>query len=230
MKKVLLILMLIGLCITPAYADWEGDITIGASLINGSSDSISSSIGIKAIQNIGSERYSSSFLYNYAENNGTLTERNMYGALKYDQFVTDQVYGYLSIEMLADSFKNISLRTTVGPGIGYQVINDEDTLLSIETGISYFNEDLELGKDKSWYTARIGSNFSTELFGIMLTDAIMGNLSLEDIEVYQVRNEATIALPLSTSWALKLSNIWEYDSQAAIKAGSAWTAGLRYSF
>lgn len=98
------------------------------------------------------------FLYNIAEENGVMTSRSAYAALKYDYFIRKKVYSYLAPELLNDKFKDLNLRVAVGPGLGYQIWDDKIKSLGLEAGLSYFSEDLRSGPDKQWLTARFVGN------------------------------------------------------------------------
>ena len=159
---------------------------------------------------------------------------NTFGQLKYDYFLTTTWYLLLDISMLVDEFRDINLRTVVGPGIGYQVWEQEDKALGLEAGLSYFSEDRDVAADDNWLTARLAANFMYRVYrSSIFTDLLTIYPSLDKTGEYTLRNEAALATGIGADWAFKLSNIWERDSDPAPdikKDDLTWILGLQYSF
>ncbi|MBC8413828.1 DUF481 domain-containing protein [bacterium] len=213
---------------------WTGDITVGAGLQSGNSDRTNMSVGASATRKSSDDRLSLGLAHNYAEEEKKVSSRNSYGFMKYDYFITEKYYIYLGTELLKDSFKNLNLRTVIGPGLGYQVWDYADKSLLFEAGLSYFSEDIKVGKDDSWLTARLAGNVRYNLMdAAVLTDHLIVYPSLEDFGQYTLRNEAAITSPLASGWSLKLANILERDSNPPLtikKSDWYWILGLQYGF
>ncbi|GMR03433.1 MAG: DUF481 domain-containing protein [Thermodesulfovibrionia bacterium] len=213
---------------------WTGSITAGAGFQSGNTDRANATIGAEALRKTGQDRYSLRFLFNYAEENDEVTVRNTYGALKYDYFFIPKLYGYLSIELLNDEFKDLNLRTAVGPGAGYQVWDDPVKFLLFEGGVAFFSEDLKKGEDDQWFTGRLASNIRYNIKNsIIFSDQFIIYPSLADFGEYKLRNEAAAVSPLAYGWSLKLANILERDSNppSGIKKNDLrWILGLQYDF
>ncbi len=213
---------------------WTGNVTISAGLQSGNTDRASASIGAEATRRSVNDRFTLRFLHNYAEEDKEATTRNTYGAMKYDYFFTKQYYTYLAVDLLNDSFKNLNLRTVIGPGVGYQVWEDDVKFLLLEAGVSYFSEDIEEGEDQDWITGRFAADVRYNLgSSVVLSDNLVVYPSFEQTGEYTLRNEASIASPLVAGWSLKLSNILEHDSEPPenIKKDDwYWLLGLLYGF
>lgn len=213
---------------------WSGNISLGAGHQSGNTDRINASIGAEATRKTERDRYSLRFLFNYAKEDGELAARNTYGAGKYDYFFLEKLYGYLGVELLSDEFKDLNLRTVVGPGLGYQFWDDAIKFLLLEGGISYFNEDRDEAEDDDWVTGRLASNVRYYLReAVVLSDQLIIYPSLADFGEYQLRNEAAITSPLAAGWSLKLTNILERDSDppAGIRSNDwNWILGVQYDF
>lgn len=218
----------------PKKPRWKGDVTLGANLKSGNTDKFGFSLGINATRKEAQHRFSLGFLYNYAEEEGELSTRNAYGKIKYDYFVTPKFYAYLSTELLYDTFKDLDLRTVVGPGVGYQVWDDEVKSLAFEGGIAYFNEALRTGPDKSWVTGRLSGNFRYKLANtVTFQEQLTFYPSLQRFGEFTLRNEAAVSSPLAFGWALRLSNIIEHDSDPEPGVRSTdcdLVLGLQYGF
>jgi len=213
---------------------WNGSLCLGGTHQAGNTERLSVSFGAEATRRSLKGRFSLSFLYNYAEEDNELTTRNTYGTLKDDYFFTDKFYGLLSIEALQDKFKDLNLRTVVGPGLGYQVWEDDAKSLLFEAGVAYYSEDRIDAEDDEWLTARLATNISYKLAPwITVSDSFIWYPQLETFGEYTLRNEAAMVTSLYGSWSLRLANLWERDSNPGedvkyddIKS----TLSLQYSF
>ncbi len=213
----------------------KGNVTIGANMQSGNTDHRSASVALEAVRRDEQHRFSMNFLHNYAEEDQEVNTRYTFGAFKYDYFFTTKTFGYLSVEMLKDEFKNLNLRTIIGPGAGYQFWDEDKTALGFEGGIAFFNEDRDDGEDDSWITGRLAGNFRYRLLDkIEFSEKLVFYPSLEDFGSYTLRNEASLATPIAFGWALNLSNIFDYDSdpdsEDVKKSDLQWILGLRYEF
>ncbi len=213
--------------------EWKGNMLLSGSLKSGNTDNSAASIGAQAVRETDRDRIILRGLYNYGEDDKVRNTENIYGVFKYDYLLSRVLYTYLSLEALKDPFKDLSLRTVIGPGMGYQYWDESDKKLSFEAGLSFFNEDREIAEDDSWLAARLGVNFLYVLFDkVVFTDQLLIYPSLAEA-TFQLRNEAAISTALGASWSLKFANIFEYDSDPAPsvkKDDTTWLLGLGYSF
>lgn len=213
---------------------WKGNITVGGNWQDGNTETKNISAGALAVRRSDNDRFLMNFLYNQSEDNGQRSAENAYGQLKYDYFLTPKWYLYINVDALADEFSDINLRTSIGPGVGYQVWEGEDKSLGLEAGVSYTNEDKVEGEDTDWLAARVGVNFLYRLFDrVLFTDQFVIYPNLDDTGEYTLRNEAAFVTDIGASWALRLSNIWERDSDPGPDLEQddfTWILGLQYSF
>jgi putative salt-induced outer membrane protein YdiY len=212
---------------------WSGSLSLAGSLQSGNTDNLAVSIGSKAERKTTKDKISGRILFNYGEEADVRTTENYYGALKYDYFLTGALFVYGSVEALKDAFKDLKMRTAIGPGVGYQIWEDSRKSLAVEGGVSYFNEDRETGLDDSWLTARLGGDFRYNFTAsLVFSDQLLVYPSLDDGE-YTVRNEAGFNTKLLGNWSVNLSNVFEYDSAPPSdvkRADLTWLLGLQYAF
>lgn len=220
--------------INPSPKKWKGNIHIGVNSQSGNSDTLAASVGAEAVRKTEQDRFSLRFLYNYAKDSGEVKTRNTYGALKYDYFLTKRLYSYLALELLNDKFQDLHLRTTVGPGVGYQIWDDPVKSLHVEAGTSYVWTDYYEAQDIDYPAARLGGDFRFQPFKFLaFSDRILVYPSLKYGGEYTLRNEAALTSPLGSGWALRLANIWERNSdppQGKDKDDFTTSLGLQYSF
>ena len=213
----------------------DGSITLGGNRQSGNTDRTALSAAFDAVIKSSKHRFTLGLVTNYAEEDDQVTERNTFGRLKYDFFFTKQVYGYLNNEFLYDHFKDLNLRTVIGPGVGYQVWDDDIKSLAFEAGLAYYNEDRIEGEDQSWISARLAAQFAYTLAaGIKFSENLTLYPSLENGGDFTLRNEAAVTSPIAFGWALQLRSIIEHDSDPDLetieKTDYSWILGLNYEF
>jgi len=218
----------------PPVERWHGNISIAGSVQSGNTDRSGVSVSADATRRGERDRFNMRFLYNIFQENDVLNTRNTFGSLEYHYFFTKKFYGYLAVELLNDTFKDLNLRTVVGPGVGYQIWDDPIKALSIEGGISYFSEDLRSQPDRRWFTLRIASDFRYKLAKwIQFADRLVLYPSLQSMSDFTLRNEAALTTALGAGWSMKLADVTDYVNNPPIGTrgtDNLLTFGLQYSF
>lgn len=105
--------------------------------------------------------------YVYGDNNNNLIARNARGTIKLDFFITKRLFWFTSAYFESDKFQDLKLRTALASGPGYQIVDRGDysgmfknMTWYIEAGLSYFNEDFNVGADQSSFRARVSMKFN----------------------------------------------------------------------
>ncbi len=220
--------------INPPPVKWHGSINLGGSLQTGNTTRNSATVAASAMRRTEDDRFSLDFLFNYATDEGTTSARNTYGDLKYDYFFTKKFYSYLEVNLLNDEFQDLQLRTTAGPGVGYQFWDDPIKALSVEGGFAYVWEEHYSNPNKDYATARLASKFRYQIFKYLgVTEYIQIFPNLSHGGEYTLRNEAALISPLGAGWALRLANIWLRNSDPDpkfVKDDFTTILSLQYSF
>jgi putative salt-induced outer membrane protein YdiY len=220
--------------INPPPPKWTGSVTVGANSQTGNTHINGASIALRASRKTETDRFSLGYQFNYAHENDRVTVRNHYGFLKYDYLFTKRFYGYLSTEMLSDTFRDLRLRVAVGPGAGYQIWDDANKSFSVDAGLSYIDETRKEGEDNDFLTVRLGSDLRYKIASFLVfSDELILYPRLDYIGRYILHNEAKLAAPVGSGWALRLANILDRDSNPPSetkKDDIQWILGLQYSF
>ncbi len=220
--------------INPPPNKWHGSLSVGGTLDSGNTERVAASFGAKAKRRFKNDRIVFNFLTRYAEEDDKISARNTYGDMKFSHFFSDQWYVYLGMELLSDTFKDLHLRTTIGPGLGYQIWEDDIKELSFEAGASYFSEDRINSPDLQFATARFAANYSHKITShLTFTDQMVIFPSLENFGDHTLRNEAAINTHLKNGWTVIFANIWERDSAPSPgikKDDLQWLVSLGYVF
>lgn len=99
-------------------------------------------------------RYTGSGQVNRAVDSGRETARNATGAFRYDRFVSRQLYFNGSGIFTNDRFRDLDLRTALGLGVGYQVVDNVRAKLGVEGGYGYVKRQFSTQPDDSYHAAR----------------------------------------------------------------------------
>ena len=213
---------------------WRGNISLGGTQQTGNTERKAASVGAEALYKVESERFTARFLWNYAREKDNVTAQNTYGLLKYDHFFSKRFYGYLAGEGFNDKFKNWRFRYVVGPGVGYQIWDDDVKFFLVEGGVAYGYEDRYTGQNKDYLTARLATDIRYKIGKYLsVGDNLTIYPSLSYGGQYTLRNEAYILSPLGAGWSLKLSNIWDRNSDPSpgvLKDDLLWILALQYAF
>ena len=213
---------------------WTGNFAAGGTVQTGNVERTSVSVGFDARRDWEHDRFQFRFLHNYAEDSGSITSRNTFGAMKFDHFFTDDFFNAFSLEVLKDEFKDLNLRAIIGLGLGYRIWNDEVKTLELEVGPTFFSEDLDVGQDDQFISGRIGVTYSyTILENLLFKDYLLYYPSFEDPKEYRLRNEASLVSKMGRGWSLKLSHIFDQNSESAPGVedkDQQYIFALQYSF
>jgi putative salt-induced outer membrane protein YdiY len=91
---------------------------------------------------------------NRSQNQGVETTRSITSTLRHREFLTDRVYANGNVIVTHDLFRDLTLRTAPGLGIGYQFLQFGATNLSLDGGLSYVNERHEAEADRNYWAVR----------------------------------------------------------------------------
>ena len=106
--------------------------------------------------------------------------------------------------------------------------------LLFEAGLSYFNLDRYRGDDESGLTARLGLDFRYNLLTwLIFTERLQFYPTIGEGGDYFFRNEASLNVPLSAHWSLKVANIVDYNSDPSSgfkRTDVQYIGALQFSF
>jgi putative salt-induced outer membrane protein YdiY len=99
------------------------------------------------------DRYSVSGVVTHANDRGVETARNWTTTDKYDRFLTARLFANGNANFTNDRFRDIDLRTALGAGIGYQILQTARTTLTADAGLAWVNENFRTISDDSYGAA-----------------------------------------------------------------------------
>lgn len=143
-------------------------------------------------------RYTAGGEFNRAEDSGTKSESNSLGYLKYDHFISKKWFAYINALFENDKFKDLSLRSVLGVGTGYQVWETKITNLSLEAGINYVREDFTVAEDDSYSSGRWAINYDRYFYNkaFQFFHFHEAFISIEDTDDLFIKSRTGIRVPL----------------------------------
>lgn len=194
---------------------WHGNVNLAGRATDGNTHTSSFLASVEAQRVTEQDLFLLKAVFRYGDKSGEIIERNGYGLAKYQYVFTGDLYGYASVELLSDRFKDLRLGTVVSAGAGYTVLKESWIDFSAEAGIAYFDNNFrELQKDESHTGARASARLRVALpLGFELKDLFTIYPNFEDTADWQLRNEATLGTALGGGWSLLGGVISEVDNE-----------------
>jgi putative salt-induced outer membrane protein YdiY len=109
------------------------------------------------------DRYTVGVIVTHANDRGVETARNWSATGKYDRFLTSRVFANANANFTNDRFRDIDLRTALGGGIGYQVLQTARTTLAADGGLAWVNENFKTIPDDSYTAAHESAGLQVQL-------------------------------------------------------------------
>ena len=132
----------------------DGGANAGFVSSSGNTDVNSLRLDGDVVARAGANRYTASAAVTRAEDRDVETARNWSGAFKYDRFVSARMFVNANAIFTSDRFRDLDLRTALGTGLGYQVLQTPVVTLTADAGLGWVNENLEAGIEDRYTAAR----------------------------------------------------------------------------
>ena len=195
----------------------SGRVNVGLSSSSGNTETESYHVDGEIVARTEKNRYTAGIEYNREEDEDELTTKNYLGYAKYDHFLTQKWYAYANTLFEKDEFKELRLRSTIGTGMGYQFFESELTNLYLESGLSFVNEDLEVGEDQDTLAGRWAVSFDRYLFNelVQLFHFHEGYQGIEETDNLFIRSRTGLRFPLSERFRATFQYNYDWDNNPA---------------
>ncbi len=110
-------------------------------------------------------RYTIGAAVNRARTEGRETARNWSATGRYDRFITSKLFVNANAILTNDPFRDLELRTAVGGGLGYQVVDTSVARFSVEAGAGFVDQNLNSAPDDSYAALREAATLDILLAG-----------------------------------------------------------------
>lgn len=147
----------------PPAVTYTGSLAAGYTQTDGNTETKAANASARFVARSKRQRFTLKGKFNYGETDRIMTTRNAAGSLKYDFFVYKGLFTYAHALFEGDEFADLNLRSTLGGGLGYQILDTDRFSFSLEAGCSYVNEDHEVSADDDYVAGRWGADFSAKI-------------------------------------------------------------------
>ncbi|HXX93288.1 MAG TPA: DUF481 domain-containing protein [Planctomycetota bacterium] len=213
---------------------WHGNLTASGKVTEGNTRTKAFLVSAEGTRETEQDLFLLRAVFHYGEQAGVLTERNTYGIGKYQYKFTPALYGYISEELISDTFKDIGLESITSVGLGYEIVKESWMDWSAEAGLAYFSLTHKLIADDSYLGARLATKVRLALpLGFEFKDIFIFYPDFKDSHAWQLRNEATLGTALGGGWNLLGGCITEYNHRPVPgfkTTDDTYFLGLGYTF
>ncbi len=217
---------------------WGGYVETGFSLASGNSDTLTFTTGLNATRQTPRDKTSvyiqSLYSHSGAGGESTTTASAIRGGGRYEVFLNERLTacGYGDVEH--DEFQKLDLRLVPGAGLGYYLVQRDDTQFQVFSGINLNREYFSDDPDRTSGEVKLGQELSTRLtsrFGLRQRFSLFPNITGSGAYRFVFDTAAVASLNKWLAWHVSFND--RYVSNPAPGAESndvLLTTGLRVNF
>lgn len=213
---------------------WHGFVDVGGTYTDGNTDLSSIRVAAEAVRRLEDDRYTLKSYWNYAQNEGSITDRNAGASAKWDHFLSEKLFvnGLGGVE--TDTLARLKLRYYLGGGAGYQFLESERTKLLGEAGVVYFDEKFFNGDKNDYIAARGAYDLDFQVSPTTLFEQTAEAFpSLEAVEDFYGKLDSKLTFTITATWAAFIQHILNYDNTPATgseRLDNRVVVGVRWTF
>lgn len=173
------------------WSGWEGSVEAGLTGASGNNERFNIRASIEGKRETDLHLDKVSFTYSYAEDDAEQTENRFEAKYRHDWKLPDskwRIYARASYEY--DEFQDWDHRVTIGPGVGYEAIDNEKTQLLLRAGVQATKE---IGGEENKWTPEgvLGFDYAHQLTERQSIEASFDFYpALDDFGPYRFEGEA----------------------------------------
>lgn len=223
---------------TPAPAPeqkWETTAAAGLSMTRGNSHTILTTLGLDTKRKFDKDEALAGISGGYGKSQGVRNTDFVQAYGQYNHMLGERLYGGLRVDGNHDGISRLAYRFRVSPLIGYFLIKEDKTHLSIEAGPSVVLEKFESTGSDTYIAARFGEKFEHKLSDTAKVWQSADYVPQIDrwAEKYVINGEVGISSSITKQWGMRVVGQIIHDSEPA--AGRKYNdfrliAGTDYKF
>lgn len=199
----------------------SGVVNFGASVADGNTQTKTASFNAEVVARSERQRLTIRGAWNYAEDSDSITARNTKSSIKYDFFLGERFFVFASALFEEDKFQDLSLRTALSSGPGYQFINKgdytewwlKDLELYGEAGLAFFNEDRRVAEDQRYLAGRWALNIDWPISPqVALFHNHEGFPGLERVDDLYIATEQGLRFTIWENFVSTIQVNWKWDN------------------
>lgn len=217
-----------------ATSPFSGNVDLGLVAASGNTDILTFSFGEKLVYQRGKWTVTQGLKMVNSQSKGVETA-NEYGAYVQPAYVlSPRLKGYLLGSWDRNPFLGIAQRFQEGLGISYGAVQAPRHTLTLDLGVSYFQQDFTSGLSSTFPTARGQATYKYAFTGkAYLEDIFVYLPNLQDGNDYRINNQASLVAPVAGWLALKAGYLIQYQNAPQPGFGTTdnlYTTGLQVTF
>jgi len=194
---------------------WDLSLALGLTGTQGNSDTVLFTLTGRADRKWTQNELHLGIDATYGEQNDIRNNESLRGFVQYNRLFTERWYGYGRVEGLHDGIADIEYRFAISPGVGYYLIKQPNTDLSVEGGPGVVFEK-QGDEAHSYYTVRIAEKFEHKFNErVRVWQSVEFLPQVDNFENFIVNAEVGIESALSKAWALRVVLQDTYDNEPA---------------
>jgi putative salt-induced outer membrane protein YdiY len=225
----------------PEPVAWHGTAVAGADISRGNTVKTAATANLAAVRRSELDRITVGAGYTGersqdADETGThTTQRNAFGSLQYDYFLSKKWYAYVNARGESDGIADLSLRFTAGAGAGYQWIETDTLKWATEAGVSWISENYSNDTPNNNYAAvRLASNLDWVLYpGLTFFQYTRWYPSLEALDDQLVDTATGLRYKILGNFFGESKVLWVWDTTPARgkkQVDLSYLLGIGYGF
>ena len=224
----------------PSKVEWTGSFTLGATLTSGNSESTGINSSLDAKRRAEHDRWTGKAYWNYVSTTDQTTDesfistRKSGASLKYDYFATKEIYYNGIAGADSDTVADLTLRSYVGAGVGFQWREEDAFKWGSEVGLTHFAEDRKVSDDSDYIAARLANNLFWQINEqTSFEQTAEAFPSIEDVDDFYGKLDNKAKVKLSDKMYAQLQYVFDYDNTPALgkeRDDHTLTLGVGWSF
>lgn len=180
-------------------------------------------------------RYELGFKVRRESDGGETTADHWLASGNYDRFVAETRFWYLRGALERDRFKDLSLRSSIGGGYGWQLVDTERTQLSLRAGVDAIDERRMASADDVYPAAGWGLELrhkldfaSAEFFHDQA-----GYWNLDETDSVTLRSRTGLRVPVRDGLTASLQVNLDWEREPALgrrSTDTTWLLGIGYEW
>ena len=193
---------------------YSGRATLGGTFNRGNSNDDMLNLDAELVARTPDKRYVVNMEVNEAKAFGFTTSSRRLLTAQHDIFLSQKNFVFVNARARSDVLANLNLRTTLGSGYGRQIIENEETKLSTEVGLSYLREKYEIAPERSYPALSLALNYEQKLFnnGLVLFNNTHLTAGRHESASTLATNKLGIRVPIANGLNLTTQFNVAYDS------------------
>ena len=196
---------------------WASSFSAGLTITRGNSHTLLYSAAIGTDKKTPDNEFSLGASGAYGSQNSIQNVNNYGGFAQWNHLFTERFYDYVRADANRDVIADLDYRFNLGPGVGYYLIKQTNTTLSVEAGAGYQYEHLG-GEYNSFATARLAEKFEHKFRDrarLWQTAEILPQV--DKLQNYAVNFEIGMEASITKTFSLKTTLDDTYQSEPAAK-------------